>query len=110
MGSGEVARDADPPDACRSPAFTPQDHEIIGRWAEAIKGRGLRVETYCDLFGLFDEVLLVSPTSEDAASWLVHRTAGGSVAVRLWPGMAAIVDTLPEALSILAAAVGRAGA
>jgi hypothetical protein len=86
-----------------APAFSPEEHEFIGRWAEAVKPCGLRAESSAD-HRFLDEAVHVTGDSPDRGHWLLHKTAKGGVAVRLWPGVAEIVGTVPEALAVISRA------
>jgi hypothetical protein len=104
-----VLPDADAPARQKAPAFTPEERDTIAAWTKAISGHGLRIETYSDLYEYLEEVLLVFPREPEESSWLIHKTPSGAVAVRMWPGLANTVGTVPEALAIVTAALNQPG-
>lgn len=102
-----IALGAGMPAFRQAPAFSAQDHVAIAAWAETMREHG--VHTRIDRSHRFlDEAIHVTLGSADGLEWLVHRTPAGAVAVRLWPGLADIVATVPDALAIISAAVVRA--
>ncbi len=96
---------AEPTKDGRAPAFTPEEHRVIAGWKVDSTTHDMRVEIYTELFGIFDEAILVSSREHGDQMWLIHKTPAGSVAVRLWPGLADIVETVAEALAVVQASV-----
>jgi hypothetical protein len=96
-------------DGRKAPRFTPEERDLIAGWAEnrVIKGRGLQIETFSQLYEFLEEALLVSLSADSGHLWLIHKTPDGAVAVRRWPGLADIVPTMSEALAIVTSAVDR---
>jgi hypothetical protein len=92
-----------------APAFTVREKSAIATWSGGMRRRGARTEIATG-YEFLSEVLLVRLRAADEPCWLVHKTATRRVAVRLWPGIADIVATVPEALAIVASAVRRATA
>jgi hypothetical protein len=84
----------------KAPAFTAREIELIVRWRDQAKERGLRTEIKLG-HQYLSEALHVSLASPDEPRWLVHKTPDGLVAVRQWPGVAEIVPTLADALAII---------
>ena len=89
-----------------APAFSSHEKAIIAEWSATIRQHGLRAEINSAHMFLA-EALHVTSGSSDEPRWVVHKTPTGAVAVRLWPGLADIVMTLPEALEIIADAEAR---
>ncbi len=92
--------------AGRSPGFSPQESDAIAAWSAEMQGLGVTTEiTVGHTF--LSEALHVMREPADEPWWIVHKTPDGACAVRLWPGLADIVPTVPRALSIIAQAVDR---
>jgi len=108
MFASSAVRDADV--GRRAPGFTAEENDIIAAWSEPIRHHGLRVEIDAGRYEFLGEALLVLPCAGDEPCWVVHKTPGGAVAVRLWPGLAHIVATLPEALAMIMGAAEQPGA
>jgi hypothetical protein len=89
-----------------APAFNAQEKAIIAAWSATIQPHGLRAEISSD-HTFLKEALHVTAGSAEQPRWVVHKTPAGAVAVRLWPGLADIVTTLPEALDIVADAEAK---
>jgi hypothetical protein len=107
MRRDDAALDTPPRLYVRAPAFTQEQHEAIADWAVAMREHDLHVAVHAELFGHIEELLVVSAASGGRILWLIHRTPDGAVALRPWPGLAEIVQTVPEALAMIAALVRR---
>jgi hypothetical protein len=90
-----------------APAFTSHEKTAIAAWSAMLGSHGLRAAVTSN-YEFLREALAVTPCSGDEPWWLVHKTPTGTVAVRLWPGSAAIVGTVPQALAMISAAIDRA--
>jgi len=87
------------PSASRAvaPAFATHEKHVIADWSARMARHGLHVEF--DLLQQYlSEALRISAAPPDQRVWLVHKTPDGRVALRLWPGLGTIVDTVSRAL------------
>jgi hypothetical protein len=84
----------------RGSVFTRDEQTLIASWWEKATRNDLRIEIKSG-FDFIGEGLLVIPRGANEPLWMVHKTDTGAVAVRLWPGLAEIFSTLPEALAII---------
>jgi hypothetical protein len=99
----DVALHNPPRRVAKAPPFTPEQHAAIADWAAAMREHRLLVTVKASMFRHFDEMLVVSAAADGEILWLAHRTPAGAVAVRPWPGLAEIVQTVQEALAVIAA-------
>ena len=106
MRQSTLASQANIAGICKSPGFSSQERDMITAWAETLSVRGLRIEI-TSAHQFLDESLYVMLGSTDDTGWLIHKTPEGTVAVRLWPGLADIVPTVTDALAVITEAVGR---
>jgi hypothetical protein len=75
----------------------------MATWSQAMHRYGVRTE-FNSGHEFLDEALHVTLGRTDE-TWLVHMTPEGTVAVRLWPGLADIVPTVSDALAAISHAV-----
>lgn len=87
--------------------FAAHEKQLIAAWARYIARRGLHAG-FTSSYRFLPEALQVRALDTADPCWLVHKTPGGDVAVRLWPGVAEIVPTLAEALGRITAAARNA--
>ena len=87
-----------------APAFLQEERQYIAEWQEEAAEHDI-VAYFDASYDFLMEALSVSQGSRGGLRWLVHKTPEGAFAVRLWPGIASIVPTLPEALAKITAAV-----
>jgi hypothetical protein len=84
-----------------APAFALCELDTIAAWSASM--RPLGVSTELNLGHVFlTEALHIVATGTDEPLWMVHKTPTNAVAVRVWPGSAAIVPTVEDALAIVA--------
>jgi hypothetical protein len=108
MQHTDDAGDADPALSRIAPAFRPEEKPAIFEWARQIRRYGMRVEIRAGYKSLREAVLVIPQFAEEPL-WLLHKTPEGAVAVRMWPGLADIVATVPEGLAMVSAALAQRG-
>ncbi len=93
--------DAIPTLGTTAPPFALSELDTIAAWSASM--RPLGVSTELNLGHVFlTEALHIVATGTEEPLWMVHKTPKNAVAVRVWPGSAAIVPTVEDALAIVA--------
>lgn len=83
-----------------APPFTREDRETVTAWLDQMTRCGMSVEITTRHAFLAEALQIVSVSTEERL-WLIHKTPDGRAAVREWPGIATIVPTIADALSLL---------
>jgi hypothetical protein len=83
-----------------APKFTLEEKQCIADWFSTVKSHGWKTELSV-AHELLGEALHIIPPSGSTALWIVHKTDGDGVAVRMWPGIAEIVSSISIALKMV---------
>lgn len=81
-------------------SFTPEDIQLISRWSETLGNYGLQAEITHGHRSL-GSAFIVRPVGDTEPLWMMHKTPDGACAIRLWPGLAEIVPTIPDGLAFI---------